>query len=94
MLRIKRPVPCANNKAARGTETCINPLPPDASAKEERADITGSSGRGNGMRSMATKMHELPGTSTPCHKDIVPSKIDVSSFANRSTNGPTASPRF
>ena len=93
-LRIKRPVPCANNRAARGKETCIKPLPPAASAKDARADITGSSGRGNGMRSIATKIQELPGTSTPCQSDIVPSKIEVSSFAKRSTSGPTASPRF
>ena len=33
---------------------------------------------------MATKMHEFPGTSTPCHNDIVPSKIDVSSLADAS----------
>ena len=93
-LRIRRPVPCANNKAARGIETCIKPLPPAASACDDLAAITGSSGRGNGIRSIATRMHELPGTSTPCQSDIVPSKIDVSSFANRSTSGPTASPRF
>ena len=93
-LRINRPVPCASRSAARGIDTCINPLPPAASACDERAAITGSSGRGNGMRSIATKMQEFPGTSTPCQSDMVPSKIDVSSLAKRSTNGPTASPRF
>ena len=94
ILRIKRPAPCASSSAARGTETCINPEPPDASASDDRADMTGSSGRGNGMRSIATKMQEFPGTSTPCQSDMVPSKIEVSSLAKRSTKGPTASPRF
>ena len=92
--RINRPVPCANNNAARGSETCINPLPPAASACDARAAMTGSSGRGNGMRSIATKIQLLPGTSTPCHKDIVPNRTEVSSLAKRETNGPTASPRF
>ena len=92
--RIKRPVPCANIKAARGIEICIKPLPPPASTSAARADITGSSGRGKGMRSIATKMHAGPGTSTPCHKLKVPRRIDVSSLAKRSTSGPTASPRF
>ena len=91
---MSRPVPCAKSSAARGRETCIKPLPPAASACAARADITGSSGRGKGIRSIATRMQLLPGTSTPCHNDIVPSKIEVSSFANRSTSGPTESPRF
>ena len=44
---IKRPVPCANNNAARGNEICINPLPPAASASAARAaeaDAAGGSG--------------------------------------------------
>ena len=67
--RIKRPVPWASNNAARGRETCIKPLPPAASACEARALITGSSGRGNGMRSMAPRCncspeHQHPATAT------------------------------
>ena len=46
------------------------------------------------MRSIVTSTQELPGTSTPCQSDIVPRRTDVSSFAKRSTSGPTASPRF
>ena len=91
---INRPVPWANNNAARGSETCINPLPPAASACDARAAMTGSSGRGKGIRSIATKIQLFPGTSTPCHSDIVPSNTDVSSLAKRETSGPTASPRF
>ena len=63
-----------------------------ASASAALADKTGSSGRGNGMRSMATNVQEGPGTSIPCHNEIVPSKIERSSLANFSTNGPTESP--
>jgi len=91
---MRRPVPWANKSAALGSETCMNPEPPAASASAARADITGSSGRGKGMRSIATKVHEGPGTSTPCHKLMVPRRIDVGSPANLSTSAPTESPRF
>ncbi len=52
----------------------------------ERAEESGSSGRGKGMRSMTTRMQEEPGTSTPCHSDTVPSSVEVGSSANRCTN--------
>ena len=72
----------------------MKPLPPVLSTCAARAAITGSSGRGNGMRSIATKIQDLPGTSTPCQSEMVPNKIEVSSAANFSTSGPTASPRL
>ena len=55
--------------------------------------MTGSSGLGKGIRSIATRVHEGPGTSIPCQSEIVPSRIERGSFANLSTSGPTASPR-
>ena len=89
---IKRPVPWARSRAALGNEICIKPEPPAASACAALAANTGSSGRGNGIRSIATNVQEGPGTSIPCHSEIVPNKIDFSSFANFSTNGATESP--
>ena len=72
----------------------MKPLPPAASASAARALITGSSGLGNGIRSIATSVQDGPGTSIPCQSEIVPSRIDFGSFANRSTSVPTLSPRF
>ena len=47
----------------------MKPLPPARSAARDRADISGSSGRGNGIRSMITSWQVSPGTSRPCHND-------------------------
>ena len=77
-----------------GTKEKIDAANPYGNNTGKGADMAGSSGRGNGIRSIATKTQEFPGTSTPCQSDIVPSRIEVSSFAKRSTSGPTASPRF
>ena len=94
MDRISLPVPCASSRAALGSETCIKPEPPEASIWAALADITGSSGLGKGIRSIATKMQDGPGTSTPCQRLIVPSNIEVGSCANFSTKTPTLSPRL
>src|SRR5690606_39835776 len=37
---------------------------------------------GKGIRSMITSWHAEPGTSTPCHSDIVPNRHVVASAAN------------
>ena len=71
----------------------MNPLPPASSASAARAAITGSSGLGNGIRSITTNVQDGPGTSMPCQREIVPSNIERGSAANRSTSGPTESPR-
>ena len=52
----------------------MKPLPPIRAMACERADDSGSSGRGNGMRSMMTSWHAEPGTSTPCHRVRVPKR--------------------
>ena len=59
-----------------GTDTAVNPFEPCSSAKRERAATSGSSGLGNGMRSITTRWHASPGTSTPCHSDSVPSRTE------------------
>ena len=92
MLRIKRPTPWASNSAARGKETERNPLPPASSTRAERAAITGSSGRGNGMRSIVTNVQVLPGTSIPCQSETVPSKLASGDSLNLRTNSATESP--
>ena len=71
--------------AACVAATCMNPLPPARSAALWRADISGSSGRGNGMRSITTSRHESPGTSTPCQSDSVPNRQVAGSAANAFT---------
>ena len=53
----------------------MNPLPPAWSTARWRADISGSSGRGNGIRSMITSWQVSPGTSSPCHRLSVPNRL-------------------
>ena len=69
----------------------MKPFRPSASAASFRACSNGSSGRGKGIRSITTREHELPGTSTPCHSDNVPNRQEFSSLANLSTNTPVES---
>jgi hypothetical protein len=52
----------------------MKPLPPIRAIACVRAEASGSSGRGNGIRSMTTNWHDEPGTSTPCHKLSVPNR--------------------
>ena len=52
----------------------MKPLPPALSAACCRALISGSSGRGNGIRSMITSWQVSPGTSRPCHRLSVPNR--------------------
>ena len=81
---INLPVPCANKSAALGNETSIKPEPPASSTSFARAEITGSSGLGNGIRSIATRVQDGPGTSTPCQRLKVPRRIEVGSSAKQS----------
>ena len=60
----------------------MKPLPPIRAMACERADASGSSGRGNGMRSMMTSWHDEPGTSTPCQRESVPNRQVRGSRAN------------
>jgi hypothetical protein len=64
----------------------MNPLPPRESAARVLAEASGSSGRGNGMRSMTTSRSEGPGTSTPCQSDSVPNRHVSSDSANSLTS--------
>ena len=54
----------------------MKPLPPVSATACARAEDSGSSGRGNGTRSMTTSWQAGPGTSTPCQSERVP-KSDV-----------------
>ena len=65
VVRISRPAPCASSSAAWVAATCMKPLPPAWSAARCRADISGSSGRGNGIRSMITSWQVSPGHVEP-----------------------------
>ena len=67
-------------------DTAMKPLPPIRAMACERADASGSSGRGNGMRSMMTSWHDEPGTSTPCHRVSVPKRQVRGSRANWRTS--------
>ena len=64
----------------------MNPLPPRASAARVRAEASGSSGRGKGMRSMITSRSDGPGTSTPCQRESVPNRQVSSDSANSFTS--------
>ena len=79
------PAPCASSSAAWLAATAMNPLPPRAVTARCRAVRSGSSGRGNGIRSMITSDNDGPGTSTPCHSDSVPNNDVSGSAANCST---------
>ena len=61
----------------------MKPLPPASATARCRATVSGSSGRGNGIRSMITSWQVAPGTSTPCHSDSVPNRLVASSATNR-----------
>ncbi len=63
----------------------MKPLPPIREIASVRAEDRGSSGRGNGMRSMMTSWQAEPGTSTPCHNDRVPKRHVVAVDANSRT---------
>src|SRR5680860_110846 len=63
--RTSRPEPWASRSGAGGAETAMKPLPPIRAIACERAEDSGSSGRGKGMRSMMTSWQAEPGTSTP-----------------------------
>ena len=64
----------------------MKPLPPRAATARWRALSSGSSGRGNGMRSISTNDSDGPGTSTPCHSDSVPNSEVAASSVNCSTS--------
>ena len=64
----------------------MNPFPPIRAIASDRADASGSSGRGNGIRSMTTSWHDEPGTSTPCHSVSVPNRHVAGSLANCRTS--------
>ena len=83
--RMRRPAPWASSVAARGRS--MSPKAP-APARSRRACSRGSSGRGNGMRSMVTRLSEAPGTSTPCQKPMVAKRHVASSAANCSSRRP------
>ena len=71
----------------------MKPLPPARSAARCRADISGSSGRGKGIRSMITSWQVSPGTSRPCHRLSVPNRQVWGSSTNwRASSGSCASP--
>ena len=61
----------------------MKPLPPASATAFWRASVSGSSGRGKGMRSMITSWQVAPGTSTPCHSDSVPKRLVASSAVKR-----------
>jgi para-nitrobenzyl esterase len=84
--RSSRPAPWASSRAACEADTSMNPLPPRASAARVLADESGSSGRGNGIRSMITSRSDGPGTSTPCQSESVPNRQVGSSSANSLTS--------
>jgi hypothetical protein len=86
MVRSSRPAPCASSRAAWFADTSMKPEPPRASAARVRAEASGSSGLGNGIRSMTTSRSEGPGTSTPCQSDSVPNRQVGSSAANSFTS--------
>ena len=67
--------------AARGTSIVPNAPGP---ARSRRAWSSGSSGRGNGSRSIVTNESEGPGTSMPCQKLIVANRQVSGSRAKRS----------
>ncbi|SKW73067.1 Uncharacterised protein [Mycobacteroides abscessus subsp. abscessus] len=69
----------------------MNPLPPRELIARCRAARSGSSGRGNGIRSMMTSDSEGPGTSTPCHSERVPNSEVCGSALNCSTRIDVAS---
>ena len=89
--RMSRPTPWARRMAAIGTLTAAKPDPPAASTAADRAAASGSSGRGNGNRSITTSWHASPGTSTPCQSDMTPSRQLVGSARNRLTSNASAS---
>ncbi len=72
-LRMRRPVACARSTAARGKSISANAFAP---ARSRRACSSGSSGRGNGRRSIVTSDRLGPGTSMPCQKPIVANRQD------------------
>ena len=55
--------------AAWVAETLMKPLPPAWATARERAVISGSSGRGNGIRSITTSRQDVPG-----HVDALPQR--------------------
>ena len=63
------PAPCAISSAACVAATAMKPLPPPSSTAFCRALISGSSGRGNGIRSMTTSWQLGPG-----HIDALPQR--------------------
>ena len=69
----------------------MKPLPPERSTASLRACDSGSSGRGNGTRSSTTRLHEGPGTSTPCQRPSVPNRQVRGSSANCATSVGTRS---
>ena len=71
----------------------MNPLPPIRAIACDRAEASGSSGRGNGMRSMMTSWHDEPGTSTPCHRVSVPDSQQKPCAASRATWPVRTTPR-
>ena len=81
--RMSRPAPWASKSAAWPAATVINPLPPAYSTALLRAAMSGSSGRGNGIRSITTRRQVSPGMSTPCHNDTVPNRQVRASAMNR-----------
>ena len=84
-VRSRRPAPWASSSAACEAATRMNPLPPAAATASVRACVSGSFGLGKGIRSMTTSRHVRPGTSTPCHSEIVPNRQAASSAANMRT---------
>ena len=53
-----------------------------ARARARRAACNGSSGAGNGMRSITTSTHATPAASMPAQNERVPTSTDVSSSMN------------
>ena len=91
IVRSSLPAPWASSSAACAAATDMKPFPPRAATARCRAEASGSSGRGNGMRSITTSCSDRPGTSTPCQSDRVPNRQLASSKMNCRSSSPVAS---
>src|SRR5699024_5724248 len=70
--------------AASLADTAMKPLPPRWLIYRDLAAASGSSGRGNGIRSLVTNRRAAPGTSTPCESVRVPKSHVRASSVNSS----------
>jgi hypothetical protein len=81
--RVPQPSPSRLRAPARGRRRRSS-----TSAGGWRADMSGSSGQGNGIRSMITSWQVSPGTSRPCQRLSVPKRLVCASPTNwRASSG-------